>query len=270
MTNRKIGNFEDSGERYTAIKGVCHLLEEPSQSAIIETDILFGERLAVHGKVGDYYEASIQFREFSHFGFIRASDVAQHRVDSTHRIFRSWAPVRAFPNLKSPLIDRLPAGSQIKVLAEDELGYLYKIWPRGWVFKEHVKPIEHVLPDFVAAILQFEGTPFQWGGRSSFGMDCAGLIQLGLSVAGIASPRAMTDMAESLGTILPPDAVAKRGDFLFYSDHSAMHTDETMVINSNGRAGVVLQESAFSLDTRMQKRKAPLICRRRLDLINQP
>ena len=90
--------------------------------------------------------------------------------------------------------------------------------------------------DFVAVAERFVGTPYLWGGKSSLGVDCSGLVQLALGACGISCPRD-TDMQErALGTALS-NAHAfdqlRRGDLLFWKGHVAIVRDEATVVHAN-------------------------------------
>ena len=57
-------------------------------------------------------------------------------------------------------------------------------------------PLGETEPDFVAVAERFLGVPYLWGGKTSLGLDCSGLVQLSLAAAGIAAPRD-SDMQEA-------------------------------------------------------------------------
>ena len=40
-------------------------------------------------------------------------------------------------------------------------------------------------PDFVAVAERFVGVPYLWGGKTSLGIDCSGLVQVALTAAGM-------------------------------------------------------------------------------------
>ena len=69
--------------------------------------------------------------------------------------------------------------------------------------------------DFVAVAERFLGTPYLWGGKTSLGLDCSGLVQVALSACGIACPRDSDMQETALGTPIDiAQAAARRSDVL--------------------------------------------------------
>ncbi|MES2938732.1 MAG: NlpC/P60 family protein [Pseudomonadota bacterium] len=265
MTNRTIESLPAGLQRVVAIKGITALREEPAESAPLETQVLYGETLGIRSRIGAWYEASVEFSGFCHTGYVRAEDVADAPGEPTHRVHAHMAQVVSAPGLKALNVETLSRGSLLRVVGETEEHY--RVWPRGWVFKDHAGDLARREADFVDTMASFAGTPYLWGGRSTLGQDCAGMIQLALSLCGLPSPRAMTDMAEHLGRELEPREPLRRGDFVFYSAHCGMVLDEERILHGNGRLGYVSIEDRATLHRRMTElRGYPLVARRRLEL----
>lgn len=264
MTNRIIGSMPGELRKVVALRGITLLREEPNLSATIETQVLYGETLGIRAQIGEWFEAIVEFSGFCHIGYVRQEDVGDAPLGATHKVKDHLAQTLSSPGLKALHIDTLSKGSLLRVIGETEDHY--QLWPHRWIFKTHVTPIGGVAAgDVVSTIESFLGVPYIWGGRSTVGMDCAGMIQLGLSFCGMESPRAMTDMAENLGRALDPDEAVRSGDFVFYSAHCGMYLDEERVIHAAGKAGLVSIEERSSLHHRMTEvRGYPLIARRRV------
>ena len=87
----------------------------------------------------------------------------------------------------------LPMGARLAIARQDER---FAVTASGWHVPEaHLAPIKARQPDFVAVAERFLGTPYLWGGKTSLGLDCSGLVQVALQAAGIACPRD-SDMQE--------------------------------------------------------------------------
>ena len=74
----------------------------------------------------------------------------------------------------------------------------------------------------VTATLQsFVGLPYLWAGRSGFGFDCSGLVQLVHRVHGITLPRDTGPMSE-VGELVEP-AARRPGDLVFFERDGDVH-----------------------------------------------
>src|SRR5204862_2687440 len=121
-------------------------------------------------------------------------------------------------------------GAQVAVTGEqDSFAVLAS---GGYVPKGHLAVLRTHETDFVAVAERFVGTPYLWGGKSSLGIDCSGLVQVALNACGIPCPRD-TDMQEkALGK---PTSLAglQSGDLIFWKGHVAVARGRNSLIHAN-------------------------------------
>ena len=112
-------------------------------------------------------------------------------------------------------------------VSEDGLYFWSRIW-RSSARSE---------PDSVAVAERFLETPYLWGGRTSEGIDCSGLVQTALMAAGVASPRDSDMQEAALGepiAIDDPSAPLARGDLVFWKGHVGIMRDPVTLLHANG------------------------------------
>jgi cell wall-associated NlpC family hydrolase len=100
----------------------------------------------------------------------------------------------------------------------------------------HLAPAGAFEADFVAVAERFLNTPYLWGGKTSHGIDCSGLVQVALSARGLPCPRDSDMQREALGAplALAPDcSKLRRGDLLFWQGHVAIARDGATLIHAN-------------------------------------
>lgn len=93
--------------------------------------------------------------------------------------------------------------------------------------------------ELVDVAMMYYGSPYQWGGRSPFGIDCSGLTQMAFRVKGINLPRDARQQAQLGKTV--PIADSKPGDLAFFGDepekitHVGFVLEFQRILHASGR-----------------------------------
>jgi gamma-D-glutamyl-L-lysine dipeptidyl-peptidase len=104
---------------------------------------------------------------------------------------------------------------------------------------------------------QFLNAPYQWGGKTVFGMDCSAFVQVVFRILGKELPRDASQQAVEGETIcFRHDALP--GDVAFFEDHNGkiIHTgiilDEKHIIHASGcvRIDLLDHSGIYNMDTR--------------------
>ncbi|MFP4313261.1 MAG: C40 family peptidase, partial [Alphaproteobacteria bacterium] len=145
------------------------------------------------------------------------------------------------PDFKTPPATYLPFLSTFSLTGETENGFS-EIEGGGWIWSDDIAPIEHHAPNMAATAQIFLNLPYLWGGKTSRGVDCSGLVQLALHHAGYACPRDSSDQEKAIKgeNIDFVDAYApqnlQKNDIVFLKGHVGIMLDETRFINATSRS----------------------------------
>ena len=136
------------------------------------------------------------------------------------------------PSIKRPPALALSLGSRLTIDGHDgdfavTRGGLH-LWAR------HLANLDAREPDFVAVAERFLETPYLWGGRTSEGIDCSGLVQTALAAAGVAAPRDSDMLETSIGEPVAIDGSLTRGDLVFWKGHVGIMRDPATLLHANG------------------------------------
>ncbi|GFO82312.1 MAG: peptidase P60 [Methyloceanibacter sp.] len=229
-----------SGERRQVAEPALPLRRAPRFDAPLDTEVLHGETLTVYDE-GEGW-AWAQLDHDGYVGYVPNAGLVPPRAPATHRVATLRTYVFPEPDAKAPPLALLSLNALVG-LAE-ESGRYAKLDTGGFVYASHVVPIAHRVPDFVAVAEGFLGAPYLWGGRTSVGLDCSGLVQLSAATAGHALPRDADMQEAEAGERVDwrGGADLKRGDLIFWEGHVGIMTSPDMVLHANAHHMAVEHE----------------------------
>lgn len=234
---------------------VADLRSRPDAGAGLDTQLLCGDRVRVFDE-GDGW-AWIQAERDSYVGYVQATSLGDPAsAQPSHRVAVPRSFVYAQADLKSPAIAAHSLGASLAVVDTAETrGTRYAMLAGGGAMIEaHLHPLAAAVDDFVAVAETLERTPYLWGGASAFGIDCSGLVQLSLRMAGRDVPRDTDMQAEALGKALDAPLSGHglhRGDLVFWKGHVAIMLDAETIIHANGHTMMVSRERLHDAITRI-------------------
>jgi cell wall-associated NlpC family hydrolase len=220
------------GEELEVTDAVAPLRDAASPAATQLTQALRGERFTVYDRNGEGF-AWGQLVSDGYVGWLPDRALTRSSAKPTHKV--SALRTFAFPGLsiKLPPIDALPMGARVAVAREEGA---FAITRDGQCLPRlHLEPLDAMTDDYAAIAERFVGTPYLWGGKSSLGIDCSGLVQISLTSAGTGCPRDSDMQRDALGRELT-SAEAKqlqRGDLIFWKGHVAIVRDAATIVHAN-------------------------------------
>ena len=224
---------------------VADIRRSPSPDAPVDTQALFGETVQVFEDHEGW--CWVQLDSDSYVGYMAHNALTSKIEAITHIVAAPRTFLYPGPDMKFPATAALSMGSRLRVAGQAETrGTRYHLLSSGEaVIAAHAQPIEDRIADPVSVAARLIETPYLWGGRTAFGIDCSGLVQLSHAMCGNPLPRDSDMLCANAGALIGEGAdhpQLERGDLVFWKGHVAMMENGTIMLHASGHTMSVVRE----------------------------
>lgn len=192
----------------------------------LESQLVFGEAFKIEHETEGWFRGHCVHDKYT--GYVHASHLSAKSQSTTHVVTAARTYAYAGPSMKNMPLAPYSFGSKVRVA---DVGEKFSQLDDGsWIYNRHLAPRNTPDKDHVETALKFIETPYYWGGRSGFGIDCSGLVQVALGRAGVHVAR---DTDDQIRTIGQPAEQPLRGHLVFFPGHVGIMVDDEYIIHAN-------------------------------------
>ena len=222
-------------------KGICTvsvaaIRAEQSHQSEMTSQLLYGETVEILQTKGKFIKVKMHFDGYEGWiDFQQIAEISDDYFDERKTQLVSNT-VQMYNTSQGPIL--LSMGSEVN--------------------SEKTSPTFLNLETISETAKQFLNVPYLWSGRSFFGIDCSGFVQLIYKVHGISLPREAQQQSE-VGDVLSFVEESKPGDLAFFEDeegricHVGMMLTDHEIIHASGKVRIDSLDSTGIFNKELNK-----------------
>ena len=223
-------------------------------------------RQLIYGSKVKYFSAAkgwafIQNTYDNYVGYVPESTIASE-TQKTHIVTAPLAHVFMEPNIKSKNIEILPLAARV---SGEMIGNGFLETELGWISVSQLKRKTELSKDPIEVSKLLQNAPYLWGGNTTLGIDCSGLIQISLLLCGIDCPGDSDQQMNTLGQNIDIGSPRKKGDIIFWKGHVAWALNERQILHANAyHMATVIEEANEAIERIKKQDNNSVIAHKRL------
>ena len=241
--------------------GICNLsivpvrAEESDKSEMI-SQILFGEHFQIIEKTKNWSKIRISFDNFE--GYIDNKQYLEITEDFYNSIENSTltfsGEILDFVTSENNDLTTIAIGSQLPKFSIGNLrlgSYNYKY--ENTVFDKKLSK-----PEILKIAFTYLNSPYLWGGKTPFGIDCSGFTQMVYKLSGYKLPRDAKEQAKQ-GEVLSFIEESEPGDLAFFDSeegeiiHVGIVLNDYNIIHAHGKVRIDTLDHSGIFNADLQK-----------------
>lgn len=241
--------------------GICNLSIvpvrlEPADTSEMVTQVLYGEHFKVLEKRSKWSRIRLAFDQYEGWidnkQYLSLEEDMYDRVDATEPAYAS--DIIEFIESKNQLM-HIPLGAVISSTEVLEDNY-------DGAFIDSKQPKESL----IKTAFKYLNTPYLWGGKTPFGIDCSGLTQMVYKLNGYSLLRDASQQAKQ-GEPLSFIEESEPGDLAFFDNdegaiiHVGIIMEDNYIIHSHGKVRIdrIDHSGIFNVDQKRHTHKLRVI-----------
>ena len=224
-------NFVE-GQNYQVNVPFVDLLGAPGGER--HRQLIYGSKVKYFGETDGW--AFIQNAYDNYVGYVPRKTINLD-TNKTHIVSAPLSHVFSEPNIKAKNIATLPLAAKVSGKTVEN-GFLEI--ELGWIPVRQVKLKTEFATNPVEVSKLFLNAPYLWGGNTSLGIDCSGLVQVSMLFCGLSCPGDSDQQLAELGQNIDVGTTQEKGDILFWKGHVAICLNSKELIHAYGPEKKVL------------------------------